>query len=78
MKVLTDEELDVVSGGAVLVIGNQDPAISWVPNIEPPGDQSYHSADATYYNANAQRFWVITRNWGGYDNGPVGTLPGGV
>jgi hypothetical protein len=65
---LTSEELDVVSGGAVLVIGNQD----------EPGDQSYHSADATYNNPNARRFWVVTHNWGGLDNGPIGTLPGGT
>ena len=60
LEVLTNEELEMVSGGAVLVIGNQD----------VPGDQSFHSADATVGNDNARRFFVITHNFGGLDNGP--------
>jgi hypothetical protein len=62
---MNDADMDKVVAGAVLVIGNQD----------SPGDRSYHSANATVNNGNARRFWVITHNWGGYDNGPLGTLP---
>jgi hypothetical protein len=64
-RLLTNAELEQVSGGGVLVIGNQD----------EPGDQSHHSATATIDNPHAKRIFVVTHNWEGFPNGPVGTLP---